>query len=177
MKALDIDAVNRLVEVVEEVDPEFLLRLRWLLLGDMAGSKLFPEGFCVRPTWTELQRLLARLKVRGHTYQSELLQRVSNTRPDGAMENLTFLESLPPNSWHHPAEVIKRPWELDRMLKLCQERLDATRDPQYQALLESIIPKLEKAKAIEDTAAERRLAESFKQTGRPKPRRKPKKVS
>jgi hypothetical protein len=169
----DIDTVNRLTEVVEEVDSTYLPRLRWLLLGNLAGSQLFPEGFCVKPTKTELQRFLAQLEVRGHTYQSELLQRLSNVRPDRAMQHLDHLETLAPKSWKHPVTVLNRPWELDRMVQLCEERLAATTDARYQALLETIIPKLRRAQTVEGKAAERRKSESLTNAARPRTRRKP----
>ena len=172
MRVLDTDTVDRLVEAVREVDLEFLPRLRWVLLGKLAESKLFPEGFCARPTPTDLQRLLAQLQVQGYDYQRQILQ--AKFRPDRAMDNLAFLETLHPNTWKHPAEVIKRPWELERMLMLCEERIVTTRDAKHRKRLESILPKLKKAQAIEASAAERRNLEAAK---RPKRRPKPKKVS
>jgi hypothetical protein len=151
---LDTNELDCLVEAIERVDPSCLPGLRWLVFGPYALSKIFPEGFCMEPALPDIKKLVAELE-KSHSRHGQQIKTL--LRSDRALENLDRLESYPPEHWSHPVQVLERPWELDRMRRLCQQLLSSgTTDASRRELLQSIDAKLAAAQVLEATAAERR---------------------
>jgi hypothetical protein len=135
--------------------PMFIPEVLHLILGAQNAHHLLPRG--VRePTHETMQDLLRRLE--GEDFQGirEVLRELADQHLRQLAERqLDFLESLPGKEWKHPVEVLSRPWHLEGILTLCEERAhEGTKKQQNRRL--KISKKLKAAHEIEKRAASRR---------------------
>ena len=153
---LSVKDLDRVIEVIESLDPRFLPKIRWLFLGPYAASRLLPPGLCTVPSAGEVHQLLDLLDGKGFPQISRVLQHLANSNCQNRVErNLDYLETLPPKKWSHPAQVLDRPWELKYLLELCQGRMAGAGEERRKKLA-TIIPKIERAIEFEANAARRR---------------------
>jgi hypothetical protein len=135
--------------------PVFIPEALHLILGVEAAPHLLPWG--VRePTHETVRDLLRRLE--GEDFQAirEVLRELADQHLRQLAERqLDFLESLPGNEWKHPVDVLSRPWHLEGILTLCEERAHQGTKKQQNRRLE-ISTKLKAAHEIEKRAAARR---------------------
>jgi hypothetical protein len=155
--SLDVAEVDLLLSTLEdhELDFDCLPQIRALLLGPYAYSKLFPPTFCREPTRPEMEQIFYTLKRQGLVKIAWKLRKLAEGKTSPAKQILDHLETLEPEQWNHPAQVFQRPWHLERVLALCQKRMEST-NPERRGLLASIAEKLERAQGMEVQAAERR---------------------
>ena len=153
---IEVKDVDRFMATIESVDPGFLPKMRWLLLGPYADSRLVPPGLCTPPSTSELLQIRQQLELQGFADIARGLQQLARWNYQARIErNLDHLESLAPEDWNHPAHVMDRPWELEHLLALCLRRIDQA-DGARRDRLQTILPKLQKAQEVEKRAANRR---------------------
>jgi hypothetical protein len=141
---------------LERLNPGLLPQARHLLLGRYVAKTLLPPGLARTPTTEEIEEILLLLQQEGLQKIATVVQELAEqSLKDSTERDLNYLESLPSTSWHHPAEVLSRPWNLARLLTLCDERRSSRSGAQRKTLLR-IKKKLSAAQKLEQRAAKRR---------------------
>jgi hypothetical protein len=169
---LSVVEVDLMIAAIEAygAETEYLPQIRWLVLGPYAASKLFPPTFCKEPTFEELNLLLFILEQYKLTPIVEKLRVILNAESTPIERILSHLETLKPEAWKHPFEVLRRPWHLEALLELCRVRMESV-EPERRGRLAGIQKKLRRAHEVEKKAAARR-----QQMREPKPKKQPRKM-
>ena len=154
---LSYSDLARLFDYLRREWPVFLPEALYLVLGVEAATHLVPRSVR-KPTHITVQNLLRHLEGEDFQHIREVLRELGNQcLRQLAERQLKFLESLPTDEWNHPVEVLSRPWHLEVMIALCEERTtEGTKGQQNDRL--TIADKLRPALEIERRAASRRLS-------------------
>ena len=157
--------LTQITLAVERRSPELLPGLRWLILGRQLSVALFTPEVCQSPTPVQLEEILAILEDEElvHLEQRMRVLAERNLR-DRAEQNLAYLATFESEEWNHPAKILSRPWHLEILLAVCNERIGRSRGPERDKLM-GIAQKLRRACDLEVRAARRRAKRGSKDSG------------